>query len=125
MTNVDKNRQLSPKQEMAIGLLINRKTQSEVAREVGVSRQTINQWYNGNSDFFRGITLRTTEIWSSNLERLRCLATQAIEVLASDLDAEDSNRQRQAAVHILKAIGLYGQDHSPLKHYLAVAQIRF
>ena len=47
-------------------------------------------------------------------ERLRSLVTQAVDVLAEDMAAKLEPKLRQsAAIHILKAVGLYGQDMKP------------
>lgn len=51
VTKIHKRLHLSPKQLQAIQEIIKGKTDSEVAREVGVSRKTINHWRNDNPFF--------------------------------------------------------------------------
>jgi hypothetical protein len=46
-------------------------------------------------------------------ERLRGLLLRAVAVLAEDLNAEDRRLRQQAAVHVLRAVGLYGESHRP------------
>ena len=46
--------------------------------------------------------------------KLRSLVARAVEVLAEDMDTKLEPKLRQnAAIHVLKAVGLYGQDMKP------------
>ena len=49
---------------------------------------------------------------STHREKLRSLVAQAVDVLAEDMAAKLEPKLRQA-IHILKAVGLYGQDMKP------------
>lgn len=114
MAKADNNRQLNIKQENAIDLLLIGKTDKETAQEVGVSRQTVNDWRNNDSLFEAELNRRRKEVWGSQLERLRNLLAQAVVVLEEDLQTTDERRLRQsAAVHVLKSVGLYGFDLTP------------
>jgi hypothetical protein len=44
---------------------------------------------------------------------MRGLVASAIEVLATDLESEDPKVKRTAAIHILRAVGLYGRNLEP------------
>ena len=47
-------------------------------------------------------------------EKLRSLVAQAVDVLAEDMAATlEPKLRKSAAIHVLKAVGLYGQDMKP------------
>ena len=112
MTQPDKT--LQPEQEQAIALILTGQTDQAIADAVGVTRQTVNGWRNHNPEFMAVLNQRRATIWEGHTERLRGLATGAIDTLADALDDDDPKEQRAAAVHILKACGLYGQSLQPL-----------
>ena len=113
MAKSDKNGQLNIEQENAIDLLIQGKSDREVAEAIGVARQTVNQWRNHDAVFVAELNATRHEIWGSQTERLRSLVKKAVDILESSLDAEDLRLRQSAAVHILKAVGLYGVDLKP------------
>lgn len=51
--------------------------------------------------------------WELAQERLRALLPLALDALESDLKGEDPKARQAAAVHILRAVGLYGSDLTP------------
>jgi len=104
---------LSVEQENAIDLLIQGKSDREVAEAVGVARQTVNQWRNQDAVFIAELNVRRHAIWGSQTERLRSLIAKAVDVLERDLDSEDLRLRQSAAVHLLKAVGLYRADLEP------------
>lgn len=113
-SKADKIRQLSVEQENAVDLLLQGKSDREVAEAVGVSRQTVWEWRNRNAVFVAELNKRRQEIWGSQTERLRQLVAKAIDVLEDDLETTEERRLRQsAAVHILRAVGLYGSALEP------------
>lgn len=113
LAKLDKARHLTIEQENAIDLLLQGKTDREVAEAVGVSRQTVNQWRNQNPLFAAELNRRRQETWGSQLERLRRLVAQAVDILEQDLKAQDRRLRQQAAIHILKVVGLYNSDLAP------------
>jgi len=114
MTNSVKTRPLSIEQENAIELLLCGKSDREVAEAVGVTRQTVWEWRNRNPEFIAALNARRQEVWGSHVERLRQLVTKAIDVLEENLDGKAGAKlQQEAAVHILRAVGLYGADLTP------------
>ncbi|MBT4946227.1 MAG: helix-turn-helix domain-containing protein [Candidatus Marinimicrobia bacterium] len=114
MTNADKSGQLSPEQERAIALILTGQTDQVIADAVGVTRQTVNGWRNHHANFMAVLNQQRATIWEAHVERLRGLATGAIDTLADALQDDDPKEQRAAAVHILKACGLYGKSLQPL-----------
>lgn len=113
MTKADKTRQLNLEQENAIDLLIQGMTDKEVAAAVGVSRQTVTTWRNQNAEFAAELNSRRQEVWGSHEDKLRQLIANAVNVLAEDLADEDRTLRQRAAVHVLRAVGLYGASLSP------------
>ena len=113
-TKSDESGQLNPEQEQAIALILTGQTDQAIADAVGVTRQTVNGWRNHNANFIAVLNQRRAVIWESHTERLRGLASGAIDTLAVALDDDDPKEQRAAAVHILKACGLYGQSLQPV-----------
>ncbi|NPV54733.1 MAG: helix-turn-helix domain-containing protein [Firmicutes bacterium] len=110
----DKTRQLTIEQQNAIDLLLQGKSDREVAEAVGVSHQTVTEWRNNNAVFVAELNRRRQETWGSQIERLRQLVAQAVSVLEEGLQQKQDLRLRQAAaVHILRAIGLYGVNLAP------------
>ena len=113
-TETDKSGQLSPEQEQAIALILTGQTDQAIADAVGVTRQTVNGWRNHHANFMAVLNQQRATIWEAHTERLRGLASGAIDTLADALDDDDPKEQRAAAVHILKACGLYGQSLQPV-----------
>ena len=113
MAKSDKSQQLNIEQENAIDLLIQGKSDREVAESVNVSRQTVTQWRNHDAPFVAALNARRHEVWGTQTERLRTLVEQAVGVLESDLNSEDMRLRQTAAVHILKVVGLCGLDLGP------------
>jgi hypothetical protein len=104
---------LSIEQQNAIDLLILGKSDREVAEEVGVSRPTVTDWRNHNEHFAAELNRRRQEVWGAHTERLRTLVAQAVDALADNLDGDDPALRQSAAVHVLKAVGLYGENLRP------------
>jgi hypothetical protein len=104
---------LSGRQRRAIELLIQGKTDHETATAVGVTRKTVNNWRNHNPDFQAALKQRRQEQWSLTTEHLRSLSGRAAEVLEKDLKDSDCRVRTAAAVHILRAVGLYGANLDP------------
>ena len=96
---------VSPKQDQAIALLITGKTVTEVAEVVEVRRQTVSEWLHHHPGFQAALHQRQRELWQGASEQLRALLPKALEVVTKALDGEQA---LPAAVHVLKACGLYG-----------------
>lgn len=104
---------LSIVQENAIDLLIHGKTDGDTALAVGVTRQTVNEWRNHNPVFIAEMNARRKEIYGAHGERLRALVPKAIDALEKTFEYGDPKERITAAVHILKAAGLYGTLSAP------------
>ncbi len=92
---------ITPRQQQAADLLALGKTKTEAADAVGVSRQQLSLW--GQNPFFRSaISMRQSELWQVNKDRLRGLAGKAVDVIEKELDSGNY----KSAVELLKIIGL-------------------
>jgi hypothetical protein len=96
---------LAPQQETAVDLLASGKTVTDTATAVEVTRQTVSEWLNHHPGFQAALNRRRQELWVGMTDALRNLLPQAVEVLKSELESETP---LPAAVHVLKACGLYG-----------------
>ena len=113
MAEPDNTRQLTVQQENAIDLILQGQSDGEVAEAVGISRQTVCDWRNHNALFAAEVNRRRQEIWGGQTERLRRLVAEAVNVLEEDLLADDPKLRQAAAIHVLRAVGLYGQNLKP------------
>ena len=96
---------LTPQQETAVDLLASGKTITDTATAVEVTRQTVSEWLNHHPGFQAALNSRRQELWIGMTNTLRGLLPKALEVLKSELEGE---HPLPAAVHVLKACGLYG-----------------
>ena len=111
MTNQDN---LTVMQEKSIRLLMTGLTDQAVADELGLARQTVCNWRRHDAAFAARFNDERQALWSTHREKLRSLVARAVEVLAEDMDTKLEPKLRQnAAIHVLKAVGLYGQDMKP------------
>jgi hypothetical protein len=97
---------LTPQQAAAADLLAFGATVTDAAATVEVSRQTVSEWLHHHAGFQAALHARQRELWQGNAERLRSLVPKALETLEGSLS--DEKQGVAAAVHVLKAAGLYG-----------------
>jgi hypothetical protein len=102
-TNPDSG--LSPQQLTVGDLLAVGATITDAAKRVGVCRQTVSDWVHHNPRFRAHMNRRRRESWVSMTDHLRSLVPKALEILAQALEEK---KDLTAAIHTLKACGLYG-----------------
>lgn len=95
---------LSVAQLNAVDLLVVGKTDQEAAEAVGVTRQTVCGWRNGNPYFQAALNRRRQELWGVAVDQLRALLPRAVAVLAEELDG--GNDRVRVAVDLLRLGGL-------------------
>ena len=111
MTNKD---DLTVMQEKTIQLLMTGLSDQAVADKLGLARQTVCHWRHNEAAFAARFNVERQALWSMHREKLRSLVVEAVNVLSEDMDTRTERRLRQsAAIHVLKAVGLYGQDMKP------------
>ena len=104
-------KRLTAKQQQAISLFLSCKNDTEVAAELGVARQTVNTWKNKNQGFAAELDRQQQELNQENRLQLSGLVGQSIRVLRQSLESENERIRFSTPIHVLKATGLYGQDH--------------
>jgi DNA-binding XRE family transcriptional regulator len=90
--------------EQAIPLLLAGMSKDKVAREVGVQPQTIDRWEQ-DPNFCRRRQEHLETTFSLAAQVLRNSSLSAVEKLLERVNEGDIN----AAVHVLKAVGLYSE----------------
>ena len=105
---------LTVMQEKSIQLLMTGLSDQAVADKLDIARQTVNNWRHNDAAFAARFNAERQALWSTHREKLRSLVAQAVDVLAEDMETRLEPKLRQnAAIHVLKAVGLYGQDMKP------------
>ena len=59
------------------------------------------------------LNARRRDLWGEHTDRLRYLVPAALDILAAGMESEDPKAQQAAAVHVLKAAGIYGGCGQP------------
>jgi hypothetical protein len=96
---------LTSQQKAAVDWLAIGRTVTDTAAAVEVSRQTVSEWQHHHPGFQAALNNRRQQLWESMVDRLRSLLPKALAVVERELDGE---HPLPAAVHVLKACGLYG-----------------
>jgi hypothetical protein len=104
-TKPDADWSLSEQQRTAIDLLVTGTNVQDTADAVGVQRSTVSGWVHHHPGFQAALNTRRQELWADLVDGLRALAPKAVQVLAQALDGAEAV---SAAIHVLKACGLYG-----------------
>jgi hypothetical protein len=100
---------LSPQQEAAADLLAIGKPVTQVAADVGVTRQTVSEWFNQNLAFRVVFNCRRAELWARASDRLRALFPKALDALEKAVDDGDSGNIKGSRV---ASGGACPPDHS-------------
>ena len=107
---------LSGQQDQVIGLLLAGKTQREAATEAGCAEETVSRWANRDPLFMATLNARRRELWQGNVDRLRALTSEAIDVVRDVLrtvrNPPDDGLRLRAALAVLKA-GAMDQTEPP------------
>jgi hypothetical protein len=59
--------------------------------------------------------LRHADLWGAQTERLRIMVSESVDVLAEDMHSDDLRLRQHAAIHVLRAVGLYGSALPPME----------
>ena len=106
MTNKD---DLTVIQDKAIQLLMTGLSDQAVADKLGLARQTVCNWKNRHQVFAMELGRQQKELRRESQRQLWGLVTDSIGVLGQSLASENERIRQSTAVHVLKAIGLYGR----------------
>jgi hypothetical protein len=102
---------LSEQQQTAVDLIVSGRNLQEAADQIGVARATVSGWKNHDPAFQAALNKRRQEAWGEMVDGLRALVPEAVAVLREAL--LDGPERLAAAVHVLKAAGLYGGGALP------------
>ena len=94
--------ELTPAQEAVIGALLDGKSQAEAAALAGVVPETVTRWKSKDALFVATWQTRRRQVWESHAQRLRNLASKALDVVEAGLEAGDI----RAAGLVLKSVSL-------------------
>jgi hypothetical protein len=95
---------LTPEQLNAIDLLIQGKSDQEVADIIGKARETVGRWKTRVPFFMATLESRRQEVFGVALQRLRNLLSKAIDNIAKDIEEGDV----KSSFELVKATGLHG-----------------
>jgi Helix-turn-helix of insertion element transposase len=101
-TDHNEMQQLDPRQLRAVDLLVEGKTDTQVAAEIEVDRSTVWRWRKRDPFFRAELARRRDELWNASGERLRALRLRAFDAIDDALDRGDW----RAAVALLKLTGI-------------------
>jgi len=105
---------LSAEQVRAAVLLAAGQSAEQVAATVGASPEALAEWRQ-SAEFEATMNRARRQLWDRSKDEIRALVPKALEVLRQDMETGDDLRLRQsAAVHILRAVGLYGDVGQPV-----------
>ena len=107
----EEDKKLNGPQQKAINLFLAGLNDTQVGEQVGVARSTANKWKNKNPNFRAELERQQQELNKENRLQLSGLVGQSIQVLRQSLASENETIRLSASIHVLKATGLYGQDH--------------
>jgi hypothetical protein len=96
---------LSPEQENAVDLLILGKSDREVAKAEGVTREAIWHWRHEHPVFIAELNRQRQALWAEVHERLRALVHTVVDVITEAVKGGDA----KAAVKLLKIVKLHGE----------------
>ena len=100
----DEKIQLTEKQIQALDLLVTGKTKTEAAKEIGVTRETVSRWANGDPIFIAALNSMRQELHEVQADRMRQLAAEAYSALSELMGAEAPPSVRlRAALAVIEA----------------------
>ena len=100
---------LNGKQELALHLVLEGLTDSQIAERVGVSRQRVNIWRNQDIAFMQALEERKRVLWEIYLGQLMHMVGKAMEVVREAMDTGTEQTRLKAAMYVLKLAGLQEQ----------------
>lgn len=99
-------KRLKPIQYRAISLLLQGKTQSYVASELGVTRRSVSNWMEVGSLVREIYMRRKHDLWEASMQQVSRIYEKAIRVTEDALDSPDEKIRLRAASMVLKNLCL-------------------
>ncbi len=97
---------LNTKQEMAIELMLQGLNDSQVANQVGVSRQWVNNWRNHDEEFIKTLQHRRRIIQEIHTNQLMHLVEISLTIIKEELSKADNKIKLKTALQIIKISGI-------------------
>ena len=99
---------LTATQEKALLLLASGETVTATAEAVGVSRQTVSEWVNGDADFIAQLNRIRQEVLDAGADKLRGMVEKALDAVEAGFDSEELSTKDKASLGmaLLKQVGL-------------------
>jgi len=94
---------LSEEQLQAIPLIVEGKSDSEVAESIGKARETVNRWRNRDKTFKKALDEASKSHYDSQLAALTARTRKALSVLDGLLESQDEKIRLQAASLLIKS----------------------
>lgn len=93
---------LEPKQEKALEYMLAGISDSEIAKKLNVTRQTVNYWRNQDLDFIYELQMRRNQLWESYRDEISDLYKLAVEEIKKSMKSKDPKIRLQVAMQILR-----------------------
>ena len=93
---------LEPKQEKAVEYMLAGASDSEIAKKLKVTRQTVNYWRNQDFDFIYELQMRRNQLWEGYRDELSDLYKMAVEEVKKSFKSKDPKIRLQVAMQILR-----------------------
>jgi hypothetical protein len=93
---------LEPKQEKALEYMLAGISDSEIAKKLNVTRQTVNYWRNQDRDFIYELQMRRNQLWEGYRDELSDLYKMAVEEVKKSFKSKDPKIRLQMAMQILR-----------------------
>jgi len=94
---------LSEEQLQAIPLIVEGKTDAEVAESIGKARETVNRWRNRDNTFKTALDDASKSHYDSQIAALTARTQKALSVLDGLLESDDEKIRLQAATLLIKS----------------------
>jgi hypothetical protein len=102
------DRGLTLAQQRAVELLILGQSDTQVAEQVGVARETVCRWRSYSPTFQAELNVRRSAVFQASVDKLRSMTQRALTLLETELDAADSANRMKVAAEVLKLAQLTG-----------------
>ena len=99
--------ELSNEQQQVVTLIIEGKSFSEAAEDVGAEEATVAEWRR-DAKFVAALNRRRKEQWEASEDRLRALLPKALGAIESALESDDMGLKASLAVLKIAGLGTHG-----------------
>jgi len=98
---------ITPQKLLAIDLLVQGKSITDVSSEIGIARETLSRWKGNDSHFISALLVRQSELWDVSGDQLRSNLIKAAKRLEKLVEHEDPAVALKAIEVLHKSLGSY------------------